>query len=47
MDAEKMELEKLLHSDNYKDRRIAAKQGYRLDILVNDENYDVREAVAR
>ncbi len=41
----KMELKKLLNSDNYKDRLIAAKNGYRLDILIDDDYNIVRETV--
>ena len=39
------ELYKLVNSEEYKDRIKAAKQGYGLDILVYDENYEVRAAV--
>ena len=46
MNAEKkMELEQLLHSDNYEDRIKAAEQGYGLDILIADEDEDVYNVV--
>lgn len=40
------QLEVLLYSDDYRDREIAAKNGYGLDILVHDKEHSVREAVA-
>jgi len=36
----------LLYHESYRNRRIPAKHGYRLDILVRDEDEDVREEVA-
>jgi uncharacterized protein YcgL (UPF0745 family) len=40
------ELDKLVDSDNIIDKINAVKQGYGLDILINDEDWKVRKAVA-
>lgn len=41
------ELDKLVDSDNYKDRIKAAEQKYALNKLIDDEDYEVRAVVAR
>ena len=41
------QLNEMLCSDLYFERICAAEQGYRLDILVMDENPLVREEIAR
>lgn len=40
------ELNDMVYSDNPWERRTAAMNGYGLDILVHDDFYDVRKAVA-
>ena len=39
------EKDKMVKSDDWEDRLEMAEQGYGLDILVNDKDYDVQEAV--
>lgn len=41
------QLEKMVRSDKWFERHKAAVQGYGLDVLVNDVDEDVREAVAQ
>lgn len=40
------ELEQMLHSSDFEERLYVARQGYGLDILVNDEEAFVRMVVA-
>ena len=37
----------MVKSDNWRDRLEMAKQGYGLEVLINDEDWSVRTAVAR
>ena len=41
------EKDKMVKSDNWRDRLEMAKQGYGLEVLINDEDWSVRTAVAR
>ena len=41
------EKDKMVKSDNWRDRLEMAKQGYGLEVLINDEVWGIREAVAK